>query len=182
MEIGHVMTTELSMELEQVAVHGRIVTPVSFHKWSLASDVNGPLNLSPVVYWLLVDDFDLLPSQCCYRFWSGVHRQLMLSVSDVHLVSCPEFLGQVTAVVLCTVHSFGVNLHFYFIMSSQTFQNISTASFTAPWIYFQLELTGRDVMWLPAYCLLCMCSVGCVFPVLPPQSSSTVTHNLLHLL
>lgn len=71
-----------------VQLLAKIVSPVSVQRWSVALAVNVLLDVYPVVHWLLADDLGPLHSGCCEWFCSGIHRQLMLSVSALPSVSC----------------------------------------------------------------------------------------------
>lgn len=69
-----------------------MVSPVSVQRWFVALDENVLLDRFPAIHWHLVYDLWPLHSGCCEGFWSGVRRQLMLSVSAVYSSSCPGFL------------------------------------------------------------------------------------------
>jgi len=70
---------------------GKIIAPVSVQRWALTSDMDGLLDFSFDIYGLFIKNLDPFPVDLVIGLETGVPGLQMLFVSDVHLVSSPEF-------------------------------------------------------------------------------------------
>lgn len=68
-----------------------MITGGSFGRWCLALTVSVLLNLFLVFHLLLVNDIWSFPCGCSEKFWSGVNRKTLFSVSNFQRVRGPQF-------------------------------------------------------------------------------------------